>query len=89
MKTIRGIIIESKSGRQAILSKVVIDSSGGGGKELMWLCPEGRNLRTINRIDIDKGVGPTQIAVIHKKEGDLIFSANHGVGEVAFYEIKS
>ena len=36
---------------------------------------------------IDSGVGPTQVAVVHEKKSDLIFSANNAVGEVAMYEL--
>jgi len=65
----------------------ILVGNRGGEKALVRLYLEGYDLRTMDRLDIDKGVGPTQIAVIHEKGRDLIFSANHAVGEVALYEI--
>lgn len=40
-------------------------------------------------VDIDTGVGPTQVAVVHRADRELIFSANHGRGEVTLYELTS
>ena len=70
----------------------IVAGSRGGMKnlELLYLqepalLSEGRaGLRTQL---IDSGVGPTQVAVVHEKKRDLIFSANNAVGEVAMYEL--
>jgi hypothetical protein len=35
----------------------------------------------------DCGVGPTQVAVVHGKGREAIYSANHGTGQVVRYEL--
>jgi hypothetical protein len=60
----------------------VIFGNRSGQKELAILDPS-----TGDRLVIDQGVGPAQVAVVHEPARDLILSANHAVGEVALYEI--
>jgi hypothetical protein len=70
----------------------VVVGSRGGPKNLELLYLEKPSLLAEGRavfqpVEIDRGVGPTQIAVVHEQEGDLVFSANHGAGEVVLYEL--
>jgi hypothetical protein len=60
----------------------IVIGNRGGEKELALVRPP-----TGDRLVIDRGVGPAQVAVIHEPHRDIIVSANHGVGEVALYEI--
>jgi hypothetical protein len=60
---------------------VVVIGNRAGQKELAIVCPS-----TGDRLVIDRGVGPAQVAVIHEPARDTILSANHAVGEVALYE---
>jgi hypothetical protein len=60
----------------------VVFGNRSGEKELAILQPS-----TGDRLVIDRGVGPAQVAVIHEPAQDMILSANHAVGEVALYEI--
>ena len=60
----------------------VVFGNRGGEKELVVLHPS-----TGDRLVIDRGVGPAQVAVVHEPARDMILSANHAVGEVALYEM--
>jgi len=65
----------------------IIGGFRGGSKELFLLCPKAPDLKDFSRRTLDEGVGPTQIAVVHKQECDLILSANHGQNEVTLYRL--
>lgn len=71
-------------GKPAILA-----GNRGGEKELVVLRFGTRRRNMLESIVLDQGVGPTQAVVINKHDGDLIISANHGIGEVALYEVKN
>ena len=69
-----------------------IAGSRGGSKNLELLYLEKPALlsegRAVLRAQvIDRGVGPTQVAVVHEDERALVFSSNHGVGEVVLSEL--
>lgn len=66
---------------------VVLGGCRGGSKELFLLHPKTSDLRTMSREIIDSNIGPTQIAVVHEQNRDLIVSANHGSDEVVLYEL--
>ena len=72
-----------------ILSEpAIVAGSRGGKKELVLLRPRSDKVQLwLDPIILDRGVGPTQIAVVSSLDGGLILSANHGVNEVALYEI--
>jgi hypothetical protein len=58
-----------------------------GTKELsLWQFRGGAPL-VMEKIFREEGVGPSQVAVFHEQGRDLILSANHGVNEVALYEV--
>jgi len=67
----------------------VLAGSRGGAKELVLLRPPCGENTSPERIVIDRGVGATQVAVMHEEGRELILSANHGAGEVALYELAS
>lgn len=62
---------------------VIIAGSRGGTKALELI-----NLSTGERIEIDSGVGTTQISVLENGESLTVIAANHGVGEICLYTIK-
>lgn len=65
----------------------VLGGNRRGARALSLLSPKedgGTDVQVL-----DEGVGPTQVAVSKDKDCDLIFSANHGIGEVALYEVRS
>jgi len=64
-------------------------ASRGGSKEMALLRVTGTEPMTFDRTVLDRGVGATQVAVLHNRKADLILSANHAVGEVALYELTS
>ena len=65
----------------------IIAGNRDNDKELVLLRPKSNNLNEMERLVIDKAIGPTQIAVIKRDGLDLILSANNGIGQVALYEI--
>lgn len=67
----------------------IIAGDRDNNKELVLLRPKSNNLNAMERLVIDKAIGPTQIAVIKRDGLDLILSANNGIGQVALYEISS
>jgi hypothetical protein len=69
-------------GRPAILS-----ASRSGGAELTLHLPENGRLSEFTSIQVDRGVGPTQVEVVHAAGSDLIFSANHGASQVVLYTL--
>ena len=66
---------------------VILGGCREGSKELFLLRPKTRDLRAMSREILDSDVGPTQIAVVHKRDSDLILSANHESNEVVLYEL--
>lgn len=58
-----------------------------GSRELFLLFPKSDDLKAFSRQILDTNIGPTQVAVAHKQNCDLIVSANHGSDEVALYEL--
>lgn len=66
---------------------VIIAGSRGGDRELAVLRVTATDPFAAERIVLDAGVGPTQIAVVKQRDVTLILSANHGAGEVALYEL--
>lgn len=65
----------------------VLGGCRGDSKELFLLRPKTSDLKTMSQEILDSNVGPTQIAVVHKRDYDLVVSANHGSNEVALYEL--
>jgi hypothetical protein len=71
-----------------ILGKpAIVAGNRGGQKELFLLFPSLEKNRGMERVVIDRDVGPAQIAVLNEPHRTLLFSANHAAGEVALYEI--
>lgn len=71
-----------------ILNRPCLIVGGRDGiKELSFLFQEGVKPLKMKRMIIDKDIGPTSITVLHEREHEMIFSANHGLGEVAMYTI--
>ncbi len=69
-------------------SPAIVVGNRGGNKNLVLLrfrTSKGR--LQLDPIVLDQDVGPTQIAVVSRPDGDFILSANHGANEVALYEI--
>ena len=65
----------------------ILAGNRGGEKELTLLRFRSSGQAMLEPTVLDRGVGPTQIAVVNEKSRDLIISANHGIGEVALYEM--
>ncbi|MFW6139584.1 MAG: hypothetical protein ACOC7U_10505 [Spirochaetota bacterium] len=65
----------------------VIFGCRGGSKGLAMVTDFDSKLQNTSCRVIDEGTGPASIKVIHMNDYELIISANHGVGEVAFYTI--
>lgn len=65
----------------------VLGGSRGGSQELFLLYPKTRELTSMDRIVLDSNVETMQIAVIHRRNHDLILSANQALNEVALYEL--
>jgi len=68
--------------------RTIIAGSRGGDKELVLLRVTATDPFTVERTVLDTGVGPTQIAVVHQDDSNLILSANHAAGEVALYTLR-
>jgi hypothetical protein len=67
----------------------VLAGSRKGREELAWHFSPAGDLDLTQRFEIDAGIEPTQIDVIHERGRELIVSANHKPGEVALYELRA
>jgi len=65
----------------------IIGGGRAGEKELVLLYPQKDITLPMKHVIIDENVGPTSLVVVHKTNYDVICSANHGVGEVALYQL--
>jgi len=71
-----------------ILNESCIIAGGRAGeKELVLLYPQKDITLPMKRVIIDENVGPTTLVVVNKTNYDIICCANHGVGEVALYQL--
>ena len=65
----------------------VLAGSRRGREELAWHFSSHGDLNLKERFEIDSGIEPTQIEVMHERGRELIVSANHKAGEVTLYEL--
>jgi hypothetical protein len=54
-------------------------------KELFYIQCESKNPLKFKTEVIESGTGPSNIAVLNKKDHDIIISANREIGEAALY----
>ena len=65
----------------------IIAGNRGGDKDLFLMTPRSAGSLDMEKTVLDSGVGAAQIAVVNLAKRTLVFSANHGIDEVALYEI--
>jgi hypothetical protein len=63
--------------------------SRGGNKDLSLIRTTSTDPMRVEHLVIDKGIAPTQVAVIHQGNVCQIISANHGTGQAVLYELTS
>jgi hypothetical protein len=68
----------------------IIVGNRGGEKELniYWRTSDIGEKVEFEKQVVDKDVGPAQIVVRHYRCGDDILSANHGIGQLALYQLR-
>lgn len=71
-----------------VIGPAVFMADRGGGKELSLLQPRTSGDFNMKKTVIDVGVGAAQISVVNQSDRTLLLSANHGINEVALYEIR-
>ena len=69
-KDVRGVIVESKSGRQAILAKVVVDCTGDGDVAARAGATVEKGDEQIGRNRHFLGIGMTDITALARKRGE-------------------
>jgi len=69
-KDVRGVIVESKSGRQAILAKVVVDCTGDGDVAARAGATVEKGDEQIGRSRHFLGIGMTDITALARKRGE-------------------
>ena len=70
-----------------VLGPTVFMADRGGAKALSVLQPKTLGTYDMRKMLIDTGVGAAQISVSNQLGKTLLLSANHGIDEVALYEI--
>ncbi len=67
----------------------IIAGSRAGNMGLSLYLPLEDMVKRMEQIELDHGVEPTQVEVLHRQEHELVFSANHGTGELALYRLEA
>ncbi len=67
----------------------VVAGSRAGNRELSLYRPLEATLKRMEQIELDRGVEPTQVEVLHRRDHELLFSANHGTGELVLYRLEA